>query len=174
MKAFAAKASKRLNWAVERIVALLMLLLVLDVWLGVIDRYLFHWQLPWPEVLARYLMIWAALLAISAGIARREHIGLSILIDRLPQAFRRPLLVLVDVMTFALFAFLCWYGIDFTVGGSNRQAMIFGMTLAMPFAAIPVSSAIAAIQVLLVALRDQGEVMTDSNDSLSSGAGAVL
>ncbi|WP_417432356.1 TRAP transporter small permease [Kiloniella sp.] len=173
MKAFAAKASKRLNWAVERIVALLMLLLVLDVWLGVVDRYLFHWQLPWPEVLARYLMIWAALLAISAGIARREHIGLSILIDRLPQGIRRPLLVLVDVITFALFAFLCWYGIDFAIGGGNRQAMIFGMTLAMPFAAIPVASAVAAVQVLLVAMRDQGEVIIDPNDSLSSGAGAV-
>lgn len=49
--------------------------------------------------------------------------------------------------------------------------MIFGMTLTMPFAAIPVASAVAAVQVLLVAMRDQGEVIIDPNDSLSSGAG---
>ncbi|WP_419905849.1 TRAP transporter small permease [Kiloniella sp.] len=166
MRKFATIASERLNWIVERLVALLMLLLVLDVWLGVIDRYLFHWQLPWPEVLARYLMIWAALLAISAGIARREHIGLSILIDRLPKFLRRTCLFSVDILTFGLFAFLCWYGIDFANGGSSRQAMIFDMTLAMPFAAIPVSAAIAALQVLFVAFRDQGQVMTHTNDEV--------
>ncbi len=166
MRKFATKASEKLNWIVERLVALLMLLLVLDVWLGVVDRYLFHWQLPWPEVLARYLMIWAALLAISAGIARREHIGLSILIDRLPTFLRRTCLFSVDIFTFGLFAFLCWYGIDFANGGSSRQAMIFGMTLAMPFAAIPVSAAIAALQVLFVAFRDQGQVMTHTNDEV--------
>ena len=64
-----ASASAKINSVVEGIVAVLMLSLVLDVWLGVVDRYYFHWQLPWPEVLARYLMIWAALLAVSSGIA---------------------------------------------------------------------------------------------------------
>jgi len=60
----AATLSRSLNRVVERIIAALLLVLVLDVWLGVIDRYIFHWQLPWPEELARYLMICAALLAI--------------------------------------------------------------------------------------------------------------
>ncbi|MCB1637400.1 MAG: hypothetical protein KDI15_00975, partial [Thiothrix sp.] len=65
MRSWAFKASDRINTIVEAIVAVLMLLLVLDVWLGVADRYFFHWQLPWPEELARYLMIWAAMLAVS-------------------------------------------------------------------------------------------------------------
>jgi len=34
--------------------------------------------------------------------------------------------------------------------------MIFGMSLALPYAAVPVSASLAAIQLLLVALRDQG------------------
>ena len=42
MRGWAATASERLNKAIEAIVALLMLLLVLDVWLGVIDRYYFN------------------------------------------------------------------------------------------------------------------------------------
>ncbi len=156
MSELAGHLSERLNWAIERIVAALMLLLVLDVWLGVVDRYLMHWQLPWPEVFARYLMIWAALLAVSCGIARREHIGLSILIERLPVNLRRTTLVAMDGVAFLLFLYIAWFGIGFAAGGASRQAMIFGMTLALPFAAVPVSAGLAMVQLLLTALRDLG------------------
>ena len=152
----AATMSRSLNWVVERVIAVLMLTLVLDVWLGVIDRYIFHWQLPWPEELARYLMIWSALLAISAGIARREHIGIGIVVLNLPIRLQRTVLFLVDLIALLAFLYLAIYGFDFAMGGMSRQAMIFGMSLALPYAAVPVASLLAAIQLLLVALRDQG------------------
>ena len=53
MRSWAGKISARLNAAVEAVVALLMLALVADVWLGVADRYYFGWQLLWPEGFAR-------------------------------------------------------------------------------------------------------------------------
>jgi len=162
LSALAGKLSEKLNWIVERLVALLMFLLVLDVWIGVVDRYIFHWQLPWPEALARYLMIWAAMLAISAGIARREHIGLQGLISKFPETARRVVVLCLDAVTFALFFYVFWYGISFAQTGSNRQAMIFGMTLLFPFAAIPAASAVCAAQTLLVALRDRGTLITPS------------
>ncbi|NIZ02032.1 TRAP transporter small permease [Thalassospira lucentensis] len=152
----AATMSRSLNWVVERVIAVLMLTLVLDVWLGVIDRYIFHWQLPWPEELARYLMIWSALLAISAGIARREHIGIGMVVLNLPIRLQRTVLFLVDLIALLAFLYLAIYGFDFAMGGMSRQAMIFGMSLALPYAAVPVASLLAAIQLLLVALRDQG------------------
>ena len=156
MREWAGRASERLNAAVEAIVAGLMLLLVLDVWLGVIDRYWFHWQLPWPETLARYLMIWAAMLAVSSGIARREHIGLTAAISALPVTLRRALLVAMDVLALALFLYVLWYGLPFAQGGASRQAMIFGMSLAPFYAAIPAAAAIASVQMALVLVRDLG------------------
>ena len=156
MREIAGRLSKTLNMAIEAVVALLMVLLVLDVWLGVVDRYLFHWQLPWPETLARYLMIWAAMLAISCAIARREHIGLTLLIDRLPDAAKRGALIISDILALCLFAYLLWFGIDFAASGMQRQAMIFGATLMPAFAAIPVAAAISALQLSLVVIRDMG------------------
>ncbi|KXF78437.1 C4-dicarboxylate ABC transporter permease [Paramesorhizobium deserti] len=156
MSDLASRLSAALNAAVERLVALLMLLLVVDVWIGVVDRYLLHLQLPWPEVLARYLMIWAALLAISCGIARREHIGLSILLDRIPESLRRISLMAMDIVALALFLYVFWFGIGFALDGAKRQALIFGLSLGPAYAAIPVSAALAAIQLLLVLMRDLG------------------
>nr|WP_245428696.1 TRAP transporter small permease [Phyllobacterium phragmitis] len=156
MSVLASRLSAALNAAVERLVAVLMLLLVLDVWVGVVDRYLLHLQLPWPEVLARYLMIWAALLAISCGIARREHIGLSILLDRIPENLRRISLMAMDIVAMALFLYVFWFGIGFALDGSRRQALIFGLSLGPAYAAVPVSAGLAAIQLLLVLFRDLG------------------
>lgn len=156
MRAHAAYLSERLNKAVEAIVAFLMLALVLDVWLGVADRYYFGWQLPWPETLARYLMIWAAMLAVSSGIARRDHIGLTAFIMLFPEAFRRTILVAIDVLVLALFLYITWYGTAFAASGAPRQAMIFGVSLAPFYAAIPVSAALCSIQLILVLLRDLG------------------
>lgn len=156
MRAWALQASDRINTVIEAIVAFLMLLLVLDVWLGVADRYFFHWQLPWPEELARYLMIWAAMLAVSSGISRREHIGLTVVVQALPQALSRVILIAMDIVAFALFFYVFWYGIEFAQGGASRQAMIFGTSLQPYYAAIPVSAAIASIQVMLVMIRDMG------------------
>ncbi len=157
LRPWAGRASARINSAVEAIVAFLMLTLVLDVWLGVADRYFFHWQLPWPEELARYLMIWAAMLAVSSGIARREHIGLTAFIDKLPTALRRAVLIVVDVLGLALFLYVLWYGIGFANSGASRHAMIFGVSLRPFYAAIPASAAIASVQMVLVLLRDMGE-----------------
>ncbi|MBK1696596.1 TRAP transporter small permease [Rhodovibrio salinarum] len=167
MRNLAALSSKHLNRVVEALVVLLMALLVLVVWIGVIDRYIFHWQLPWPQILARYLMIWTALLAISCAIARREHIGLLLAIELVPEVVRRMLLIAADLLGFALFAYLFWYGLDFAAGGINRQAMVFGLSLAPVFAAIPVAAGLSAIQLALVMLRDLGQnpVMGDAMGS---------
>lgn len=152
----AGRASHVLSRMVEVVLIVLMAALVLDVWIGVLDRYLFKWQLNWPEVLARYLMIWTVLLAISVGIARREHIGLTMFIDMLPHGLRRVLLLVSDALALALFGYLFWFGIGFAMGGASRQAMIFGMTLGPAYAAIPTSAGLAFIQLVLVTLRDQG------------------
>jgi len=156
MRNRAAICSTKINKVVEATVAALMLALVLDVWLGVADRYLFHWQLPWPEVLARYLMIWAAMLAVSSGVARRDHIGLTAFVMVVPIQFRRAILICMDLLTLALFVYVAWYGISFAQSGAPRQAMIFGASLAPFYAAIPAAATLASIQLVLVLVRDMG------------------
>lgn len=166
LKEKAASLCARLNWLVERLVALLMVLLVADVWLGVVARYVLRVQIPWTEELARYLMIWAALLAISSGIARREHIGFRMLLDRFPRALQKTFLLAFDVIAFALFAFLFIYGIGMTGTGAKQFAMIFGMSMAIPYASVPVSALLACIQIVLAGIRDFGHLNQDQAENL--------
>lgn len=149
-----ARLGARLNQAVEWLCALILGVLVLDVGLGVFGRYVIELPVTWTEELARYLMIWAALLAVSSGVARREHVAVTALLDRLPARSRRQVCVAIDALAFAFFAFLCYFGIGMTRQGASQYATIFDMTMWIPFAAVPVSSALVCVQLLLSGLRD--------------------
>ncbi|MEM7044835.1 MAG: TRAP transporter small permease subunit, partial [Pseudomonadota bacterium] len=102
--------------------------------------------------------IWAALLAISSGIARREHIGFRLLLERFPDSLQKTFLIAFDALAFALFAFLFAYGIGMTGTGAKQFAMIFGMSMAIPYASVPVSALLACIQIVLAGIRDAGRL----------------
>ena len=130
MQGFAETAismSRKVNWFVQRLCVALLVLLVLDVWLGVLARYVIPFQLTFTEELARYLMIWMALLAVSSGISHREHIGMLVLFERFPPIVRRLLAVSFDLIAFAFFAIIFIYGIGFVERGFSRFTMINGI-----------------------------------------------
>ena len=146
--------SLRINWLVERFCVLLLVVLVLDVWLGVLVRYVIPLPLTFTEELARYLMIWMALLAVSSGIAHREHIGVEFIFGRLPAPARRWLALAFDVIALAFFAALFFYGIGFAVKGFSRITMIYAMPKGYPFMGVPLAALLACVQLFLVAIHD--------------------
>jgi TRAP-type transport system small permease protein len=150
----AAALGAAINRAVELLCAGLLAILVLDIWIGVFGRYVFELPVTWAEELARYLMIWTALLAVSCGVARREHVAVTALLHQLPVAIRRWFDVAIDALAFAFFAFLCYFGIDMARQGATQYATIFDMTMAIPFASVSVSSALVCVQLVLAAIRD--------------------
>lgn len=149
---------RRLNWFIERLCALLVALMVMDVWLGVLSRYLLDLQITWTEELARYLMIWAALLAVSCGVHYREHVGLMLILEKMPRQIRRWFSLILDLVGLGFFLILFYYGYNLSSEGATQYANIFNITMALPYAAVPVSAGLAALQMLLVALKDFARV----------------
>lgn len=147
--------SSRLNWFVERVCALLVGMMVLVIWFEVVERYFLHWGLTWTEEFSRYVMIWVALLAVSCGAYYREHIGLDIVNRFLPSKVANVLMICLDLISLSFFLFLTWYGIDMTRAGGSQYATIFGMTMLVPFAAVPVSAALTAFQIFSAMIRGQ-------------------
>lgn len=169
MAGLAALLSHRLARVTEVVVVVLLALLVLDVWLGVFVRYFTDLPLTFTEELARYLMIWMALLAVSIGIARRAHIGVMLLFDQTQGKTRHVLLGVLDAIALFLFLFLLYYGIGFTVDGARRLTMIYDIPKSVPFASVPVASLLAAIQIVLVAIRDQAALMAEPGSARAAG-----
>ena len=146
--------AQRINWLVERICALLVATMVVVIWFGVVERYVLHLGVTWTEEFSRYVMIWAALLAVSCGAYYREHIGLDLVRQRLPVNGRRLLMIILDIIGGAFFLFLAVYGVGMASAGRSQYATIFGMTMVVPFASVPVASALTAFQIFAAMIRD--------------------
>lgn len=166
--------ARRISLALDRAVQMscvaLLILLVLDVWLGMLVRYVLPMPLTFTEELARYLMIWMALLAVSCGIVHREHIGVEFLFDRFSPRTRRTLAVAFDIIALIFFGALFWYGLAFVERGFNRITMIYDIPKGYFFIIVPLAAALACIQLVLTAIYDAGS----RNAPPSGGASALI
>lgn len=118
--------------------------------LGVLFRYVFRIPLSWSEELSRYLMIWAAALAISIGIRENEHVGLTILLDGAKSKVMRMILgSIIFVVVLGFLLIMIYYSIQMTIEAKFQISMGLGITMVLPSLAIPVSMILAVIQLVL-------------------------
>ena len=142
------------NYVTERACGLLVAAMIGVVWFGIIDRYFLALGGTWSEELARYIMIWAALLAVPCCTYRREHIGLTLLFQKLPLQHQVKSRLVLDLFGIAFFAFLLYYGVIMTRMGATQYATIFGMSMTLPYLSVPVTSALTIMQIVVCMVRD--------------------
>jgi len=148
------RIKERLNTANKFCVAILTTALILDVWVGVLDRYLFQWQLVWVEELARYIMIWAILMAVPCCTAGREHMGLTFITQRFPNLLQQIIKLSIGTLTCVFFFYITYLGYAFTLKGANQVSTVFALPMSYAYAAVPVTFFLSGIQASFVLLED--------------------
>lgn len=151
---FVEKTGFWVNYLTERVCGLLVAAMIGVVWFGIFDRYFLALGGTWTEELARYIMIWAALLAVPCCTYRREHIGLDLLFNKIPQKHQIKARVLLDLLGLAFFAFLFYYGIMMTSAGATQYATIFSMSMTIPYLSVPVACGLTIFQIFVCMVRE--------------------
>jgi TRAP-type C4-dicarboxylate transport system permease small subunit len=125
--------------------------------LGVMFRYVLQSPLSWSEEVARYLMIWAASLAISIGIMRREHLGITFLISRIPPRAQKYVAFLVNLAVLWFLWILTKFGYYMALEGQTQLSPVlakYRINMMWSLSAIPVAGALAIVQTLLQMMID--------------------
>ncbi len=92
-------------------------------------------------------MIWTASLAISVGIYRGEHIGLTFVPDRIKGKKSAFLLALgIDILVYGFLIVLFYFSIPMVQQGKQQIAQSLPITMVLPTLAIPVSMLLALVQ----------------------------
>lgn len=124
--------------------AVLMALVLLQV----VGRYIGGGVPVFAEEVARYAMVWMALLAAAVGVREASHIRIDFIPDVL-QAFapaiRRWLDALLDLISLTLFGVLCGYGVDLVRFSAGQTSAGLQWPLAYPYAVLPAAFAFAAL-----------------------------
>ena len=87
-----------------------MAILVLDVLLGVISRYVLGSQVPWTEELACLLLVWSSFFGIALAFDSRSHLGIDLIVNMMPDAPRKTAATIAHLVTLAFTAAAFLYG----------------------------------------------------------------
>ncbi|MCX8116583.1 MAG: TRAP transporter small permease [Desulfobacterota bacterium] len=148
---------EKLSWVVERVAAIPCMMAIggmtIIVLLGVLFRYVFRSPLGWTEEAARYLMIWAASLAVSMGIMKGEHVGIHLVVNALPQKVKKGVAVFVHLAILAFLWVLTERGYHMALNGRNQFAPLLGITMVWSLAAVPIAGLLAMLQTVFSLLK---------------------
>lgn len=137
-----------LTRTLELFIVVTMALLVVDVVWGVFTRYALGEQAKWSEELARFLLVWVALLGGAVAFGSKAHLGVDYFVNRLHPDARRWTAVVAHlvVLLFAIAVLL--------VGGATvvREALALeqttpalGWKMGHVYLALPISGFFVAL-----------------------------
>ena len=147
------KAIKAISDFLDRwvtyVCAVLLGAMTVAVLTGVLFRYVFQSPIGWTEEISRYLMIWAASLAISIGVKHNEHIGITILIDSVRNRIVKGILVmLIDLLVLGFLFVMVGFSIQMVQEAQYQFAQSYRATMFLPTLSVPVSMGLAGIQLV--------------------------
>jgi TRAP-type transport system small permease protein len=122
--------------------------MILDVSVIVVGRFIFRWTPGWGEPIALICVIWFSLLSAANALADNGHLRVSYFLDRFPKELRLLINFLFYAVFFCIALFLIYQGTWIT--WQTRRSMIPGLNISQSFryAALPVGGVFMLLAVL--------------------------
>lgn len=98
----------------ETCLMVMLLLINLIIGYSVFMRYAVQDSLSWAEEVTRYLFVWSAFLSLSYCVRIGTSIRIDIVMQSLPNHFKKLNMLLVDVIQIAFFAYCLKGGVNVT------------------------------------------------------------
>lgn len=156
----------------------LLLAIVLLVFAAAVTRYLGA-PINWSVDIAQALFVWVIFVGASQAMRGSDHIGVSIVVDRLPESARTVIEIAVGVVVVIFLAGIIVYGVQISIVNYRRILQSIPVSYSLVTVAVPVGALlmllttvqkiIANIRLLTMPIPMQSGA---ANDKLTSrGAG---
>jgi C4-dicarboxylate transporter DctQ subunit len=122
----------------------LFTIMTLIVWVQIFFRFILGGGIVWSEEIAKFLMVWMALLGSSMLLREGKHIAINYFISKF--ACLRYILMFHAILSAVLFILLIYYGIDYAVFGLKSISPASGIRKFWPYLSIPVGGGFLFIQ----------------------------
>jgi len=126
----------------EKILALLMALLVLDVIWQVVTRFLLNNPSSFTDELARYLLIWLGLLGAALVSGHKMHLAIDLLSDRIRPQFQKYLAIFIDLVVLISALSIMVFGgskLVYTIWSLGQTSTALQVPLSVVYTIIPFS-----------------------------------
>ncbi|GGB18948.1 hypothetical protein GCM10011324_31350 [Allosediminivita pacifica] len=146
--------------AIARIEAVLLavgvLLMAFNTIANVVGRYVFGTSLYFSEELNQALIILITFAGISYAARHGRHIRMSAIFDALTPALRKPLMILIALVTAAAMFLLTWYSIDYVQTQASRGRLLPAMQIPVWWIIVwaPLGFFLTGLQYTLTAIKN--------------------
>ncbi|MFC5080332.1 2,3-diketo-L-gulonate TRAP transporter small permease protein YiaM [Vibrio thalassae] len=158
---FIARIGKSIAWV-------LVTLMVATILLQVVCRYVFNSALPWPEEVARAMMIWMMALVASGAYRKGMFVSITMVPEALPQTLQRVLRLVLLALAFVVLVQLFSLSVEFFERGFRTRAASFNMKRAWIYLAMPVcfgTLLLANLELLLITITNRSSELSLSKES---------
>ena len=138
------------------IVIVLMAAMTFSTLLGIYYRYVLSNALTWPEELARYAMVWVTCLGSSLALRYGEHVAVEFIVQRLPAAAGRRVLLGGRLLVLLFLCLMVIYGAEMTGRVSHQESAALEISMSIPNLAIPVGGVLMIYHLLVLMVRPEG------------------
>lgn len=145
------------------IVVALMGAMSLVAFFAVVFRFVLQRPLAWSEELARYMMVWVTFAGAGIALSQGRQIGVTLFVDALPPRARKAALLLAELIALAFLVVAIYQGLRFTWLLRRQTSPAMGISMIVPYSAIPFGCAYMALVVVrkLLSRSDRGLSVQD-------------
>jgi TRAP-type C4-dicarboxylate transport system permease small subunit len=140
-----ADTSRSIELVLLVVCSALLVVLSLSVFLEVVIRYVLNAPLSWTEEIARFALIWFAMLASAVAARRGVHFAFRWAVKPFPESVRWRVRQAVNVLVIIFLSFLLVQGIGTLGVVADQTAMATEIDMRIPYAAIPVGMGLVLI-----------------------------
>ena len=140
---------------IEEIVASLLFIVTLVlVIINVLTRYVFRTGIPWAEEMATSCFVWTAFIGAAACYKMRAHVGVDILVNKLPLRTQNVVKIIVDIMMAFLCAYLFYLSCIYLKRSYRKPTAILGVSSAWVSSSLAISFVDMAVWSVIFIFRD--------------------
>ncbi|MCT4621965.1 MAG: TRAP transporter small permease [Marinisporobacter sp.] len=132
------KVLETLDKIEDTVLIVMFMTMVGIIFFQVIMRYVFNNSLTWSEELGKFLFVWLSWVGISIGHRRKEHIRITLLVDKLPYKLKQLAEALTELTLIVICGITLYYGF-----------IMINIQMNVPYAGIKISTAWGYLSLVL-------------------------
>lgn len=153
------------RWGIALLGAAMTLIILLQVFF----RFVVYVPFPASEELARYLMIWMAMFGSVIALRHGRHIGVRVLVERLPAgAYDNFAVPLVQACMVVFLCILAWQGWDLSMRNAMQHSPSLEISMRWPYLAVPVGALMMILDLVADMLQDRFPTSAGSSANIAA------
>ncbi len=152
------------SWALVLLGAVMTVVIVLQVFF----RFVIYVPMPWSEELARYVMIWMGLLGSVVALRHGRHIGVRVLVERLPKGVYDHVAIFLQLVMIVFLLILAQKGWELGAINAIQLSPAMELSMQIPYLSIPVGSVLMALVLFSDMLEDRWPTPAGSHANLAA------